>query len=966
MINELDQQIREIRSFTAPSGLQAHQYERIALYDYNDNVIETREQNRDNLEGDNDYIVNQHSYDILDQVVEDRLDSGATNLDIRTQYSYDTNQNLVRKVRGAGTGEESVETWTFDERDIQLTHTRGAQSPESSTTQNLLDANGNLIGILDAAQSDRTTYVHDGYDRKTLEVDRLGNQRAVTYDENANVIAVRDSGPVDGTSNLFIRLAEHNTFFDARNRPYQTDDHVFHYPGLSIGPIDGGALRPGDGLANTITIYDRNNRVVAEIDPDGDLEEMRYDGLGRVLLVRDPLQNEVAYTYDANNNLLSIIDRERSALLNGPEVFVTSFAYDALDRRVRSVEPNGQTTTHQYDSRDNLIRQVDPLGNEIEFRYDRLRRLVDTRKYLSSTGTSASSTNLDTNQGGGDGKITLRQTWDAQHRIVANTDDKGHQTRYTYDDLDRKVASRYADGTVETWRFNEDDEMTQHVDRNGSIQSWQYDAGGRPTRVQVDNSSATASVRGTTVKTWEYDGLGRVTRSTDNNIPILPVDDVIVTRVYDSLSRELQEVQAIPPLPSLTTQSEWVGADRLVAVLYPNGRRVRRAYDGLDRLSEIREDSTGQRIAQFQYVGPTRDLRVTYGSGAVLDKRNASRTQSHTGSDPGYDNNRRHLRHTWQASNGQLIVGYTSTYNGAGGVGTNRIASETRQHLAGEQDRYTFDSTYRMIAHDRAGTLSSRSLDGLDKMTAFIDEGIDRQPIVDGNPTEAGVHQYSSFDGRARTYDDNGNMIADGSLRYFYDFENRLVEVQSNSGVPLAINFYDAEGRRAVRLFAGAIGLRYAYKGWSVVEERTLLNIPIFQYVDGRTIDEHIQVKTLFRSGHPEYYYHCNSQGIIGALTDSSEQVVEYYTYSWLGKPTFLDASGAPLLDQFSQIYNFYLFQGRRYDIDTGQYYYRTRFYSPEVGEFLSERHTRKLESWAGERLQCIQGRPVEFPGSLW
>lgn len=36
-----------------------------------------------------------------------------------------------------------------------------------------------------------------------------------------------------------------------------------------------------------------------------------------------------------------------------------------------------------------------------------------------------------------------------------------------------------------------------------------------------------------------------------------------------------------------------------------------------------------------------------------------------------------------------------------------------------------------------------------------------------------------------------------------------------------------------------------------------------------------------------------------------------------------------------SGVGNPYLFTGRRYDADTGIYYYRTRYYSPEIGRFL-------------------------------
>ena len=139
---------------------------------------------------------------------------------------------------------------------------------------------------------------------------------------------------------------------------------------------------------------------------------------------------------------------------------------------------------------------------------------------------------------------------------------------------------------------------------------------------------------------------------------------------------------------------------------------------------------------------------MQYGNGTILTKADPATQQTTTGALRGYDANRRHVRHEWKFG-GTQITGYVNTYNA-----TNRRLSETREHFA-HTDDYTFDSAYRMLSFRRDssapgmlnGVLSSRSLDGVDKMLSFNDEGVARTPQVDQNPAEAGLNQYSGFGG---------------------------------------------------------------------------------------------------------------------------------------------------------------------------------------------------------------------------
>ena len=74
------------------------------------------------------------------------------------------------------------------------------------------------------------------------------------------------------------------------------------------------------------------------------------------------------------------------------------------------------------------------------------------------------------------------------------------------------------------------------------------------------------------------------------------------------------------------------------------------------------------------------------------------------------------------------------------------------------------------------------------------------------------------------------------------------------------------------------------------------------------------------------YYYHYDAPGSVVALSDSDGDTVQTYEYSVYGQvaaedPNFLT--------------NPYLFTGRRFDLETGLYYYRARYYNPHIGRFM-------------------------------
>ncbi len=96
------------------------------------------------------------------------------------------------------------------------------------------------------------------------------------------------------------------------------------------------------------------------------------------------------------------------------------------------------------------------------------------------------------------------------------------------------------------------------------------------------------------------------------------------------------------------------------------------------------------------------------------------------------------------------------------------------------------------------------------------------------------------------------------------------------------------------------------------------------KYIHGPRVDEPVCMIDVADSS-AVYYYHFNGLGSVVALSDSNGDTVQSYEYSVYGQVAAEDPNHT----------NPYMFTGRRFDFETGLYYYRARYYNPYIGRFL-------------------------------
>ncbi len=898
VINELDQTVREIsREVSDGSGIR-YQYD--TYYDANDNVVREDVINIDSagVLQTNTHFTTTYEYEVLNHPTRmtQEVEEGDS---IVTEFAYDDNRNRVLDRSGEavnGNQPTNIVQTAFDERDLVYRVTRAFGDPQQSTVQTDYDANRNAVtirtGIEDSPRISERTY--DGYNRLLSVQDPMGNVTQYTYDANGNVATHQVEGElvdVPGQAGN-VRLTDIAYTYDSMDR-ITLEEHAF-FDAATQSSI-------AVGLSTRETEYSDNSQVLRVTDARGNDLVTTYDTANRMATATDERGNQTTMVYDANSNVVSATEIEKRDDGQPDESITTSYVFDNLDRLIQETDNAANVTQYAFDSRDNMVRRVDAEGNTIEYEYDGLNRLIETRRLLTDTG-----------DGGGSviGSIVTSQQWDDSSRLMHISDDRGNQTNYTYDPLDRKMSTAYADGTSHGSQFDVHDNAVVGTDANGTSVSTEHDLLNRPISKTITPGAGVSN--DTTSESYQYDGLSRLVRAEDN--------DSVVTRVYDSLSRVTSET-----LNSATTVTTYDNAGNPTQSAYPSGRTVSRTFDVLNRVVSISDNKMGA-IATYDYIGRRRTLsrsygnntRMVYGYDGVRRVTNTSHTRDPKGSPTIFDER----LYTWDRA-------FNKTSR------TNSTDAQSRSYL--------YDSVYRMTeANDMPGGVTTYDYDDVGNRTSVIGGDAPGTYLLDAatpSPADQQMNQYTETPLDSRLYDANGNLTSTSALvggvsisQFTYDYRNQLVEYADLATGERHTYRYDALGRRIERTTDAdgtPLVTRYFYEGSRVCEEQDGGGVMQATYVYGRYLDE---VLTMRRGGN-DYFYHCDDLGNVVRLTDASGNVVEHYEYDDFGQA--LDGATLQPITS-SNVGNPYFFAARRLDAESGLYYLRTRYYEPVTGRYIT------------------------------
>ena len=247
-----------------------------------------------------------------------------------------------------------------------------------------------------------------------------------------------------------------------------------------------------------------------------------------------------------------------------------------------------------------------------------------------------------------------------------------------------------------------------------------------------------------------------------------------------------------------------------------------------------------------------------------------------------------------------------------------------------------YDAEDRLINYNR-GTLSQAwNLSPEGDWNTFTENGTVQ------TRTHGPAHEVTNVASVAVTHDVKGNITKKTSSlsptdtsTLTWDFDSRLTSVDTNTNGNLDASYtYDALGRRATKNNTVFVCL-----GQQVLSEYQLgtpAASPTEQYAYATYIDEPVIKDGTGGLGAPAggiTYYHRNQQYSIIGLTNSAGNIAEHYAYDAYGRTTLLDSNLSVFAK--SDYSNGFMFTGRRLDEETGDCFFRARYYDSDMGRFL-------------------------------
>ncbi len=913
---------------------------------------------------------------------------------LTTQYEYDGNRNLVRirsPLAVAGTDTNNAVRYTYDRLDRRVAVRRGEGSAEESTWTYAYDANGNRIGWTDGEDNDATpgpeseTYTYDGYDRRVGITLRDGSTQSAAFDPAGLRVRQEFRGPAQsGGSNVL--LAARDYLHDEGGRPFQVDRELFLPAGVTLSnaaaTLVDGPLTPGDSRVSRRYEYDALGRRTYRVEDTAAVYSFKYDGANRLREVRLPLVDNTtpggpyftqeAFTYDANNNRIRSDVTHANPGGSQPLELTTHYVYDALNRMVRTTRPMGRTDYNEYDSRGNLVATYDaradeisdPLGvytngdintygNPVRYAYDGMGRCWLTQIELLEYAYGGQPP--ETNAYNPDGLVSLLAEYDANSRIDARSDDNGNTTRYTYDSLNRLVRHTNADGGVRTMTYSGDHDLIGMVDENGTQHTFVRSALGKmmghtlvPAPGKTIPGTSLPMLVGTRSRAFKYDGLSRLVECIDRNEPGDADDDWGVHLKYDSLGRLVEDVQ------NGFAVTSGYEADNRVELHYPGSDRiVHRGHDAHGQITGISNATVFTVIREVLGVLDCVPRSVALNTDAAVIEHEygpcgcpMSATCTAGGKGIG--------THTLDRDRNSsvFVVDRMLTGDGPGG-----FHQERRTDL-NSNNALTSESLLQEAGIAGWSWLSQEfSLDGANVPRMWTAE---LQGSAGGYSRTNRTDSHSMYESPRKHDEDRffnaspgtGLRTKDGRFIYQYDGLNRLRVVRSVADSNVVARYaYDATpfvfgGRRVEKRVTNAAPhdgtTRFYWDRMHTIEERTVTGSVerlSQQYVYGGMMDE---VLVTDRDTDADgvldrlYFLMRDYNNNVIHLVSNTGTNRESYLYGMYGIPTVHDGQTLAELGHFSPAGNPYLFAGRRYEPETGLYYYRARYYDPRGGEFLT------------------------------
>jgi RHS repeat-associated protein len=625
-----------------------------------------------------------------------------------TSYTYDNNGNVLTitdprgNVAGA-TASHHTTTFTYDGLNRKLTQTSPVPNLDGTGTPSVTswerDLLGNLTTMTDP-NGNETTYTYDSRNFLFETIHPAANTSSgpistyTIYDNDGNLIASMDG---NGANNAILTVYA----YDLLNRL------ILKIDGDPYGDVDFD----GDVDSADVTfVANHTGQSVAVPFTFGDLD---FDGKVDIGDINSALGQLGAtggaittYTYDANGNLLTIVDPLGHVAGATASHHTTSYEYDRLNRRLSMTAPDpdgassltAPVTTWTYDAVGNVLTVTTPRGNEAgaaansfitTYAYDAQNRLI------SITGPDPDGT-------GSQYAAITTYSYDANGNKIAMVDPLGnapgatashHTTVYAYDRLNRLVSVTEPDPgdssghPVTRYGYDANGNLTSVTNALNQTTSYLYDNLNRKIQMNAPDPDGIGGV-GVPVTTYGYDLNGNMTSMVDplGNAAGATASHHTTLYAYDNLNRRFRVTLPDPdgtggdaaPVTSYTFDNN----GNVLTITDPIGNVTTYTYDSFNRVLTDTNDTGHARTYEYDLNGNMIE---------AVDRNGRVRTFT-------YDNLNRMTRESWRSGSSE-VGSIASTFYSDGSL----ESTESGEFSGGSmtltsQQSFTYDGAGRLTS----------------------------------------------------------------------------------------------------------------------------------------------------------------------------------------------------------------------------------------------------------------------------
>lgn len=507
-------------------GIQEQQY----VYDAMGRIAEIREWYGDKS---HEYRATKKIYDLLDRVVEERVESSDGLLQALSRYAFDAKGNQIFSQKG------EERKWTeYDAQNNPIKIVNG-MGHETHVVYNKYFINAYGQRVLQVTTTDplgyQTIHIYDAANRlvETIRNNPFGikvGRQSIFYDINGNQSRIIEEVIQEGinqrnieTITTYTTAQQVDTLIEAAGSEEQKVTRFYynafgqksttihpngtkiHFEYDPVGRLK--VLRASDGSVHYRYEYNRSDQITRVVDEVSKrINESLYDNMGQ--LIQEKLGNGLVlkYTYDKLG---------RTRAVHFPDQTGVEYVYGAVDLKEVHRLVGGKRTYAQMNQKHGLNGQIIEAklvgsNGKIEYGYDGMGRCV---------GISSDAYQQDILDGGFDAAGNLRSyreqgvdyqfTYDDHYQV--QTEEGGEAHAYRYDSLRNRVSR--------------DGEETEHNALNQLLRV------GEEKRIYDANGNLVKCIRGNKEVCYKYDALGRLVSVKDGKSE--------VGYEYDSFHRRL-------------------------------------------------------------------------------------------------------------------------------------------------------------------------------------------------------------------------------------------------------------------------------------------------------------------------------------------------------------------------------------------------------------------------------------------